>query len=59
VKSRALAKATEVSEKYKSTAGQLRGRVAAGARQHWMPLTAAAGVVIIGYLAVRYGRCDR
>jgi hypothetical protein len=31
---------------------------ATGARQHWRPLAVAAGVVIIGYLAFRHGRCE-
>jgi Protein of unknown function (DUF3618) len=73
VKARAVAKATEVSARYKTTVAQARSQAAAagkagkdqltkganGARQHWMPLAVATGVVIIGYLAVRYGRCDR
>ncbi|WP_300608614.1 DUF3618 domain-containing protein [Trebonia sp.] len=103
VKARALAKATEVSGKYKSTMvearkhaatraagvrGQIAGKTAAvrqgaasagtpaweampaqvrravakaagGARQHWLPLAIAAGVVIIGCLALRNGLHDK
>jgi hypothetical protein len=60
VKGRALAKATEVSGKYKTTMAampdQARRAVskgANGARQRWIPLAVAAGIVIIGCLAVR------
>jgi Protein of unknown function (DUF3618) len=68
VKSRALAKANELSGKYKSTMAAMPDQMrrapehmrrvatkgASGARERWIPLAAAAGVVIIGYLAIRY-----
>ncbi len=103
VKARALAKATEVSGKCKSTMvqarkhaatraagvrGQIAGKTvaarqraasagapaweampaqmrqaaakaAAGARQHWLPLAIAAGVVIVGCVAFRNGWHNR
>lgn len=51
VKSRARAKATEVSERLKVTTARVRGN--AGARDHWMPVTMAAAVLALDYLAIR------
>ena len=53
VKSRATAKATEVSAKYKNTVVQLRRAVTkgAGGRERWV-LLAVAGAVIIDCLAI-------
>jgi hypothetical protein len=50
VMSRARAKASEVSDNWKSTVVQARKR--AGARERWVPLVAVAGAVIIDCLAI-------
>lgn len=55
VKSRAQAKAAEVSGQLKSTAAQIRGDAAArtrGVRENWIPLAVAAGLLTIGALAL-------
>ena len=52
VKRRALAKATEVSGKYKNTVAQAR-------KSAWVPLAMAAGAVIIDCLAVWQWRRER
>ncbi len=67
VKGRALAKTTEVTEKCKSTLAQARKSAwdatpeqvrtavtkgASGARERWVPLAVAAGVALIGCLAI-------
>jgi hypothetical protein len=51
VKSRAQAKATEISERAKSTALQARKTVWES-RGLWMPAAAAAGVLIVGFTAL-------
>jgi len=51
VKSRARAKAAEVSGRAKSTALQVRKTVWEG-RERWMPLAAAAGVIVVGFWAL-------
>jgi Protein of unknown function (DUF3618) len=59
VKSRARAKAAEMTGRVKSTAAQARQAVTKGAssaRERWMPLVAAAGVLAVGYLALRQRR---
>jgi hypothetical protein len=52
VKSRAQAKASELSGKVKSTTARTRDTVW-DARADWMPLAAAAGVLIVGFWALR------
>jgi hypothetical protein len=62
VKSMALAKASEMSGKWKSTTLQARLAVAKGAdgaRERWVPLAAVAGAVILDCLAVWQWRRDR
>ena len=50
VKSRARAKAAELTGRAKNTAAQAR------APKRWMPLAVAAGVLAVGYLALRQWR---
>ena len=65
VKSRALAKASEVSGKCKSTMVQARERAATraggmrGALERWAPLAAVTGAVILDCLAVWQWRRDQ
>jgi Protein of unknown function (DUF3618) len=62
VKSRAVAKASELSGKWQSTTLQARRAVtkgADGARQRWVPLAAVAGAVILDCLAVWQWRRDQ
>jgi|SRR5215472_6270106 len=51
VKSRAQAKATELSEKVKSTTVRTRDTVWE-ARARWMPLAAGAAVLVVGFWAL-------
>jgi hypothetical protein len=62
VKSMALAKASEMSGKWKNITLQARQAVtkgADGARERWVPLAAVAGAVILDCLAVWQWRRDR
>jgi hypothetical protein len=51
VKSRAQAKATEISGRVKRTTLQARKTVWES-RERWMPLAAAAGVIVVGFAAL-------
>ena len=62
VKSKALAKASELSGKWQSTTLQARRAVTKGAdsaRERWVPLAVVAGAVILDYLAVWQWRRDQ
>ena len=52
VKSRARAKATEVSDRLKDAAAEVRGHVS----DYWMPVAVAAGVIALDYVALRQWR---
>lgn len=55
VKSRAQAKATEVSDRLKGMTAQVRAK----AGDYWMPVAMAAGVVALDYVALRQWRSGR
>ena len=56
VKTRTRDKATELAGRVKHNASQARAATAGAvsARQRWVPLTVAAGVLIMGYVAIRW-----
>jgi hypothetical protein len=56
LRNRAAAVAAPVWAATPEQARRAVARGASGARERWMPLTVAAGVVIIGYLALRQWR---
>jgi Protein of unknown function (DUF3618) len=62
VKSRAQAKANEISGRVKSQTVQAREAVW-GSRERWMPFAAAAGVMVVGFASLwewsRRGRAAR